>query len=198
MIGRRRHLRPLCLAAALGVISASAWAQAVTLSDIEGTLVEVRYLRQQTIIRDGREFSNQFQNDYRLSIGANGDLTITGVGTSYSKRGVRRGKGISGQWKLEQAQKTKWRGGGHGVWLFADGTLTFLRTYKGGALKRTIAFAHGAKGLTCKATESLVREVGVAGIVLESGVDGRLMTIVSSKQISSSCRVTTQGQAAIP
>jgi hypothetical protein len=192
MIGRR--LRVPSIVAGLGVISASAWGQTVTLSDIEGTILEIRSLRQQTSRREGRERSNQIQSDIRITIDAGGMIHFSGTPTAYTKRGTRKGKPTSGKWTLEQTRELPTRGGGHGVWIFEDATLTFLRTYKGGALKRTIPFARDAKGLTCNYNETLVREEGVSGIVLESGIDGVPTTILSAKQISSSCRVM-KGQA---
>jgi len=193
----RRLLRSLCLATGLSVISASAWGEAVLLFDIEGTVIEIKNLRQQTLRREGRDVSNQLQSDIRITIGAGGTIHMTGTPTAYTKRGVRKGKTTSGKWTVEQTREVKTRGGGHGVWIFEDAKLTFLRTYKGGAMKRTIAFARGADGLTCNYNETFVREVGVGGIVLESAIDGVPTTILSAKQISSTCRVTKQGQAPV-
>ena len=74
-----------------------------------------------------------------------------------------------------------------------DGTLTFLRANeKAGAFKRTIAFARGVTGLTCTANDSIVREEGADGIVVNSVMNGVPTTIIREKLISSSCRVTKQ------
>ena len=93
--------------------------------------------------------------------------------------------------KLERTRELGSMGGGHGVVVFGDGTLTFLRTLKGGALKRDVAFTRGAQGLACIATEAFVRESGVGAIFFDSSIDGVPMIVVSAKQISSTCRVTT-------
>jgi hypothetical protein len=102
--------------------------QAVTLADLEGALVEVRFLRQQTIFREGREISNQFQNDLKIEIGP------------------------------------------------ADTT-------------------RGAGGLNCTASQSFAREQGIRGIILDSGIDNVPTVIVSTKPISSRCRVTKQSES---
>jgi len=189
-----RLIRPICLAMGLGVISASAWGQAVTLPDIEGAVIEVRLLRQQTIRREGQEVSNQAQTDMRVAIGSGGNIQISVTPTGHSKRGTRVGKPTSGTFVLDETRGMNIGGGGHGVWTFDSGTLTFLRIFKGGALKRTMAFARTAEGLTCQANENLVREEGVKGVVTESPFDGVPIVILSAKQISSTCRVTKQGR----
>ena len=112
--------------------------------------------------------------------------------------GTRTGKATGGTWTLEQPRTLKNRGGGHGVWIFENGTLTNLRTFKGGAFKKTIAFARTADGLNCSATEILLREDGVTGVNLTSAFDGRPSQIMNSKQISSTCRVMKQDQAPVP
>jgi hypothetical protein len=192
MIGRCRYL--LCLVAALGVISTSVWGEAVTLLDLEGTVVEVRSKRAQQVRRKGREFSNQLESELRIEFKAGGTTHIAIASTTYGKGGVRKGKARSGMWTLDQARTLKSHGGGHGVWLFENGTLTNLRTYQGGALKRTITFAQGSNGLSCRATESMAREDGVTCLIL-AGSDGRPSQILSFKQISSTCRVTKPDQA---
>ena len=84
------------------------------------------------------------------------------------------------------------RGGGHGVWTFEDGTLSFLRILKGGAIRWNVVFERDGGALKCKAAENLVREEGVRGIITQSALDDVPMVILSAKQISSTCRVTKQ------
>jgi hypothetical protein len=195
MLGRALFVRavgPLPLLAAIS----PALGQAVTLADLEGAAIEVRLLRQQTVLREGREHSNQFQNDLKIEIGPADRIQQTNTTTAYTARGTRKGKTTSGWWTLERPRETTSRGGGHGVWIFADGTLTFLRTFQGGALKRVFAFTGGgAGGLNCTATQTFAREQGVHGIVLESAVDNVPIVILSTKPISAMCRVTKQSEA---
>jgi hypothetical protein len=194
----RRYIGPICVAAALGLISASAWGEAaVSLADLEGTVVEVRSKHSRVVRREGRDIPNQVQRDWRITFMSDGKFHSTTTPTVYGKGGVRKGKTTAGIYTLEQAKFVKPRGGGHALWLFEDGTLTHLRTFQGGGTKRTIAFAHAIDGLSCRATESIVREDGVTGVIAADG-DGRQLQILASKQISSNCRITKQGQAPIP
>jgi hypothetical protein len=64
-----------------------------------------------------------------------------------------------------------------------------VRTYKQGAYRGNFALARGADGLTCTVTESFGREGSRGAIVMESAVDGKLFAVISSKQVSSTCRV---------
>lgn len=54
------------------------------------------------------------------------------------------------------------------------------------------------KGLTCSASESIAREIGPGEIKLNSSVDGKLVTIVSSQQISSTCTAAFPCLLALP
>jgi hypothetical protein len=191
-----RHIGPVCLAAALGVISTSAWSQAVTFAELEDMVIDVQLLRQQTVRREGKVVSNRAQADVRLAIGSGGSIHATITPTGHNERGSRTGKPASASFVLGETRDMLIRGGGHGIWTFENGTLTYLRIFKGGAMKWTMAFARGADGLTCKASENFVREVGVNGIVTQSALDGVPIVILSAKQISSSCRVAKQDKAA--
>ena len=80
--------------------------------------------------------------------------------------------------------------GDHIVWLFNEGTLTALRTFKGGAYKREFIFAKAGQGLTCKVRDAFAREVGREFVTMNSSIDNAPTKIISSTQTSSTCRVT--------
>jgi hypothetical protein len=180
---------------AAAVISSPAAEKPVSFDDLKGVVIETRFLRQQTLLREGREVSNQFQTDLKIEIGSPDRIHQTISQTAYTARGTRKGKTMSGSWTLEHPQETTTRGGGHSVWIFADGTLTFLRTYQGGALKRFFTFTRISAGLACTGGENFAREQGVRGIVLNSGIDGVPTVILSTKPVSSTCRVAKQNEA---
>jgi hypothetical protein len=89
---------------------------------------------------------------------------------------------------LGHPRQTASMGGGHAVWIFADGVLTMLRTYKVGGFKMSIAFARHETGLTCSIEAPHAREVGAGNIRRESAFGGS-WEIISAKQISSSCKI---------
>jgi hypothetical protein len=72
--------------------------------------------------------------------------------------------------------------------------LTFLRTFKEGAFKRTIAFNRSNDGLSCIANEAYAREEGVGDLTMNSAIDDTPVIIVIFKQISSTCRVVKRSQ----
>jgi hypothetical protein len=184
--GLRSRVGGLLLVAAL---SSSAVGQDVTLADLEGVVIEAQFLRQQNFIRQGRERTNQLQNDLQIEIGFAGNLQQTVSPTAYTANGVMKGKTTSGSWTIEQSREIVTRGGGHGIWIFANRTLTFLRTFKGGGLKREFTFTRGADGLHCTAIETFAYEQGVRGIHLDSGINDMPIVILSTKPISATCRV---------
>jgi hypothetical protein len=177
--------------ALLTLIVYPASAQHITLADLEGAVIEARFLRQQTIFREGHHRSNQFQNDLKIEIGPADKIQQTNNPTAYTVRGIRKGKTTSGSWTIERPRETESRGGGHSMWIFADGTLTFLRTFKGGGLKRVFAFSRDASGLGCTASQTFAHEQGVRGIHLDSSIGDVPVVILSTKPISAMCRVKT-------
>jgi hypothetical protein len=181
---------------ALTALSASASAEeAVTFGELEGSIVEARIIGHQVIRRDGRNISVRFQNDVTLAIGSDGKIDQAISPTADTPRGRRHGPTRRSSHTLERPGDLKGLlGGGDGVFVFTDGTLTWLRTFKGGGFKRTTTFARGAEGLTCTAIDSFARENGVGSIVLNSSIDGQQTEIVSYKPLSSTCRVKKQGQ----
>ena len=86
------------------------------------------------------------------------------------------------------------RGGGYRLAVFLDSTLTFMRTYRQGGYKIEIRLARTANGLTCTSRETYLKELGADSIAMDSLSNGRPSVIVSSKQISSACRVMKRGQ----
>jgi hypothetical protein len=179
----------------LPLLSAPASSQAVTFAELEGALVEALVVHEQVIRREGREFPTRFESALTLVIGPGDKYQSTWTPTSHTPRGARQGTPRTSLISLEKTRELPTMGGGHGVAVFIDGTLTALRTFKGGAYKRTIAFARGAEGLTCAANETFAREAGAGTIFLDSPFDGVPMIVVSAKQLSSTCRVTA-GKAA--
>ena len=52
-----------------------------------------------------------------------------------------------------------------------------------------VSLVRGANGLTCTARETFTQSGG-GGIAMNSSIDGRPMTVIRSRQLSASCRVT--------
>jgi hypothetical protein len=166
--------------------------QAVTFPDLDGGVIVLRVLRQQRIVRQGREFSHQFQSDWKIEIGPEDRILLTFTPTAYTPQGTRTGKSNYGYFKLDQSRQVTTSGGGEGIWQFDQGKLTFFRTFRGGGLKLVVSLSGGTNGLACTVAETFMREEGVRGIVLESAIDGVPATVLSAKQISGDCRFTKQ------
>src|SRR5204862_5697975 len=65
---------------------------------------------------------------------------------------------------VAQVKETRSRGGGHTVWAFMNGSLTFLRTFESGGRMINIKFSGGSAGLTCTINAPFAREVGAGPI----------------------------------
>ena len=135
----------------------------------------------------------RFESNVKIIIGSDDKLDFTWSSVSHTPRGVIQGKTLSGPITLNQAKETRPKnlGGGHAVWFFEDGRLTALRTYKSeGAFKRDITFTRSTDGFACAANEAFAREDGKGAVVMNSANDDVPVTIVSWKQVSSTCRVS--------
>jgi hypothetical protein len=182
----------------VAVCAAPAWSQTVTFADLQGSVIEASVVYDQTVRwagagRDVRQ--TRLQTDLRTVIGPGNAITDTWTVMVTSHRGTRQSTPETASYTLGRPQQVSNLGGGHAVWTFADGELTFLRTYKTGGYKRTIAFARaaraagGAGGLTCTIRAPVAREEGAGEIRTESPFGGEL-EVLSRKQVSSTCRVT--------
>ncbi len=187
--GHRKTARTVAPALLLLTISAPAWGQAVTFADLDGALIETFVVRQQVIRRDGRDLPIRIETNLQLLIGPGDRIQQTVTPTSHTPRGPKPGETRTSLHTLERPREVRSQGGGNALFVFLEGTLTFLRTYKGGAFKRMIAFARDKEGLTCTVSETFAREDGVGTIYLDSFVDGVSVIVVSYKQLSSRCRV---------
>jgi carbohydrate-selective porin OprB len=162
--------------------------QPITLADLQWSEVHMKIARDQVVRREGRQFPVRVNMDLKLAIGFEG-IEQTFTSTAHGPRGTRQSQPMIGSFIVNRVRDVRSLGGGRAVWQFADGTLTFMRTYKQGAYRRTVAFTRGAQGLTCTVSESFARENGTGSIELNSLMDGRPTTIVRWKPVSSSCRV---------
>jgi hypothetical protein len=172
----------------------SATNKAVTFAELEGSIVDAKIERQQVIRRAGSTFPVRVQSILKITIGSDGKFDVTWHTVNDTPRGVFQGKTLSGSVTINQEAKEASKenlGGGVGVWLFSDGTLSSLRTYKaGGAFKRDISFSRTAEGFVCTANEAFAREKGSGPVVFNSPVDDVPVAIVNWKQLSSTCRVS--------
>jgi hypothetical protein len=194
MIHAIKHGRVVWLVSGLA-FSTPVWSQnEVTIADLQGSVIEARVVRGLVVRKNGREFPVRYQNDFRVVIGPGEQIHYTANAKNYTPSGIRPEKTRAGWSALERAVPINRDGGGHAVWIFRDSTLMTLRTFKEGGFKRTITFARGSNGLRCTASETYARERGTGPVTMTAETDGVLVTIVSSKPISSTCRVTKKEQ----
>lgn len=165
--------------------------EGVTLADLQSAIVELSVVRDQMILNEGgKVVATQLKSDVKFSVRGNrveGTLDTT----TKSPKGTRKGDTKKFLETIEVPSDTKRFGPGSLVWILKEGKLIELRVFeRGGAFRREVSFARSPKGLTCTATEFFARENGTGHIKLKSGVDGAQITVVSSKQVSYTCRIT--------
>ena len=169
--------------------AAPARAQAVTFADLNGLTIEATIVRDQVVRREGWKFTTENTVHWKVVIGPGDAIENTVSQTSVTSRGDHKAKPVTNAYVLGTEQELKSQGGGTGLWEFADGTLTYMRTFRQGAYRASVAFARGADGLTCTFTDTLAREGARGDIVMESMIDGSEVTVLRSKLLSTNCRV---------
>ncbi len=184
--------RPVTYALALFLIlgSSAVLAQsAVTLQELDGVRITARVVRAQVIRREGRDVPTRYESDIKLVMGPGNGLQQHVEATVHGPRGPRKGQTMSSSHKIELPGELRGRGGGQGLFVFENGTLTFLRTFKSGALIRKFEFKSAGSGLTCAMTETFARENGTGTITMNAAAGGGEITIVSWKPVSSTCKI---------
>jgi hypothetical protein len=156
-----------------------------------GTTITSTVWRAQTQRGNGKEYSGKAKNDVEIIFGNLGDpVQFTQTGRWFGKNGPTSTWAASGSGFLGKPHTSPTGGGGHGVGFLHNGTLYYIRTYKAGGFKFEFKLSRTPKGLTCTSRETYLKELGASAIHRNSDVSGRPLVIVSSKQISSTCRVT--------
>lgn len=162
----------------------------VSFADLQGAVIHTRVLFQQDGLSNGQPFQNQAEVVSTITIDSANTLTNTVVSTAYNPRGVRASPPRTGSFTLGQPREVAAAGGGHALWIFQDGQLINLRTFRAGAYKGTISFSRGPEGLRCSIRPAYAREAGIADWNWVSPISGTDIQMKSIKPISSSCQVT--------
>ena len=183
-----RLMAGLTYALVLILVSVPACGQAVTFSELDGAVVETSVGYQNTARWNGRKIFTQSRSDRTITMGPADTGRVEWTMMSRGPRGPRTTAPASYSFTLGQPRETAGMGGGHIVWLFDDGVLTMLRTYKVGGYKVSITFARRDGGLVCSMEESHAREVGAGNIRRKSAFGGD-WEIISAIQTSSTCKV---------
>jgi hypothetical protein len=173
----------------LGSQSAPVSAQTVNWSDLEGTVVDADIRRDQRTGRHGLTASVAIQQTWKISIAADKSLEFTVTTTARGPGAPGRPLTSSGTVTLDEPREVSTFGGGTTVWEFVDGTLTFFRTFRSGAYRAHFAFVRASSGLACNVSEAFARENGTGEIRMQPDFGGEI-TIISSKLLASSCKVT--------
>jgi hypothetical protein len=161
----------------------------VTIEDLQGATIEASTTDERVVRQKGKNYPGKFQMDLNIRFIDTNSIHVNFVGTWYGARQTRQTKNEGGVANLEHPKEVKSRGGGHSLWTFQDGVLSYLRTYQGGGMIMTFAMNRSAKGFECAAKMSKPRETGIPSINMKSVVAGGWVEILSSKMVRSSCSI---------
>ncbi len=185
-------MRKLLVVAWVAFLPTVAHTQAVTPTDLEGYTVDTRVVVDQRIRRDGRDLNIQMHFRAQVAFEPDNVVRFEFSSTGFGPRGARQSPGLKGRALLGKVVESRDRDGGQAAWTFENGALTTLRIYgNAGGFKRTISFdRNGADSFTCKAEAAYLREDGVGRVATRSAIDNVPFTVLTAKQVSSSCKVS--------
>ena len=177
------------------VSAGSAAAEPLTEAELEGIVLQAEIGMDQTVRRQGRTGPGKVTQRWRVTVEPDRTVSFTLESTARTPAGTRKAEPARGVFTLDEPRKVRNRGSGEGIWRFADGTLTFLRTLPAGAFRVSFALDRVGDRLTCKAEAAYAREDGRGPIRLESPYTGDEITIVSARQVSTSCKLSRAAPA---
>jgi len=169
------------------VASAVPSSQAVALTDLEGTKIHTKLVTEMLAQRQGREGPVTQEVSWDINVLPEQRISFSFRATGHTQRGTRASPARGTTVKLDQPWSTD---NGEAVWQFKDGDLTFVRSYKGGAVRTIVSVKRNGQNLTCAASTVFARERDKNGLVLNSPIDGAPVTILSWKPLSSACDVS--------
>lgn len=165
-------------------------AEEVKFVDLDGVVIDASFTRDQVHRREGQTISAKMVGTWKVAIEPDHQVRFTYKVVGHTSRGTREAKPVSGIFALDEKVEVQTRGHGVAMWTFGDGTLTFTRTQEAGAYRFSFSFAASPNGMTCSVREAFAREDGKGEIKLRSPFDGSPVTIISTKLVSSSCKVS--------
>jgi len=183
-----RWCRTGLLIAMLAVTSfVPALSQPITIADLDGWLIEATITREQVNWVKDRESKITVDQSWSVELGP-------GLQIKHTSRPQARGRPEAlanvGTFRLDEAREIGSSGGGMGRWSLEGGTLTWTRTFVQGAHRSEFALARKDQGFDCSAKDFFARESGTGKVTLWSPGAGTMITVVSWRQISATCRVS--------
>lgn len=191
MFGRAiATLRGSVACAGLLAMPALAQAEAVTFADLENHTVTATFVYAQTVrlLDQGRVVNNESRQTMTLAIRPGGGIDQQFRSQIVARNGREVG-GFTGNIKAELNIPTKWQHGDM-VFMFENGSLIRLQTFKQGGRRIIVAFERTAAGLACSVDAPFSKEEGAGSAVnTTSQATKRQIEILATKMVSSSCRV---------
>jgi hypothetical protein len=161
--------------------------QAVMLTDLKGAKIQVKFVTEILAERQGRRGTGIQEVDWQIYLEPDGRINFGFRASTRTPRGTRAAplrvaiQKLDDPWSMDN---------GEAIFQFKDGDLTFVRSYKSGAVRNIISLKRDGPNLTCSASHAFAREHGKSGMVLNSPIDGVPVTIFNWKLVSSTCDVT--------
>ena len=158
-------------------------AQGVSFESLRGRTITAQWAYETRARRDGREFDNPVKFDMTINVGGDGNASGTVTRHVVGPRGPQSETRTFSATIGKPGQTRE----GHRLMLLSGNTLTVLQTFEVGGAKTTITLGGGG---SCTVRSPPLKETGSSVVVRRNAVVGGQIEILSSRQVSSSCRVS--------
>ena len=164
-----------------------ALSQQITITDLDGWLIEATVTREQVNRIKDRESTSTVDQSWSVELGPGLQVKSTSRPQVRGRPEAPAGTGI---FRLGEAREVSNFGGGMGRWTLEEGTLTFTRTYVQGAFRAQFVLTRKDRGFDCSAKNFFAREGGTGDVTFWSTGAGTMMTVLRWRQVSDTCRVS--------
>src|SRR5580692_30258 len=110
-----------------------AWSQAVTLADLQGSVITISAVHQEKIIRNGQPVNIQLTTTGRVTISSDKSISsqFQSISTNQDTGRTREGQAVTSSGALDSPSQGT--AGNDILWTFINGSLVRLRVFSGGA-----------------------------------------------------------------
>jgi hypothetical protein len=175
-----------CAVTGLVIVLSIDGAAAVSLTDLQGAVVEATIVRRNLYKRaSGQTSESDVREIRRITVNAGGTVTVR----TSTQDDFGRSTSSTVTYLVGKPHTSSSSGGGDSVAVFMNNTLSFLRTYSSGARRTSVVFRQSNTNLSCTAGMSFARETGRGAIGFTSDFDGLPFQILRSRVVTTSCVV---------
>lgn len=162
-------------------------AQSLTFAELAGRKIDGKIVVSQTTRVEHKEYSHRAIYNIVVHAGVDNQVRYSQTNTRLQAGHAAKSRTWTASAKLGEPHPFR---DGHAIWVFENNTLVRLRTMDQGGVKVIFRFSRNTDGLSCGFEINNASEVGVGKLTTGSSISGKMVEILSEKQLSTECQVS--------